>query len=75
MYFEYINGKRYVKEIMGFTSLGKNKYRISTRVIDPETDKQFYEDSYETTITDNYTFWKVLGKYNSCEWNDKTKKY
>lgn len=75
MYFEYINGKRYVKEIMGFTSLGKNKYRISTRVIDPETDKQFYEDSYETTITDNYTFWKVLGKYNSCKWNDNTKKY
>lgn len=74
MYFEYKNGKRYINEIVGFRSLGKNEYEITLQITDPTTGKHTY-DSYRTKITNNYTFWKVLGKYNSCEWNEKTEEY
>ena len=85
MYFDEVNGQQYVRQIMSFKSLGNNKYEITTRLL--ELDDDPYKptktvlingqivDTKEVTITNNYDFWKALGKYNSCDYDPEAKEF
>lgn len=84
MYFENTRNGRMVREIVEFKSLGNNRYRISTKTInqadpvDEEGNTKYVKSEITrkdeihrdvVTINNNYTFWKVLGGYNSAEFN------
>ena len=83
MYYEtQPDGRRVLKEITEFTHIGTNRYRIVTKEVNQKNIKE-YETNFagqeiseqkDITIKDNYTFWKVLGGYNSVEYNTKTKR-